>query len=96
MVNRDSKVELRGQDWGFLIVSVLVSAALLSGCNVQVSMNSAQAAPVEAASATSVQTTVGGFEDPSSQIQGQLMHSYTHDAMADFIISNSGAQGRGF
>ncbi len=96
MENQNLRGEKRGLDLGFVAASLLSTLALLSGCNVQVSMNSAQAAPGELASASPVQTAVGGLEEPSSQIQGQLMHSYTHDAMADFIISNSGVQRRGF
>lgn len=72
----------------------LGTAALAAGCNVQVSMPTAEAASQAMTEGASLDE-VGGLE-PGSQIQNQLMHSYTHDSMTDFIITNSGHQRRGF
>lgn len=93
MENRNLKMDHRGTGFGFIVAaSFVLATTLLTGCNLQVSVSSAEAAPQSNGLAnSSTEEIVGGLE-PGAEIQNQLMHSYSHDAMADFIMTNSGSQ----
>ncbi|RYZ66144.1 MAG: hypothetical protein EOP05_19555 [Proteobacteria bacterium] len=67
----------------------LLSAVLFSGCGMKIGM------PTAEASADSIPASDSASNidlSPTAGAESQLMHSYSHEPMADFILTNTGTR----